>query len=77
VTIKLCINEALYIYIYIYIYIYKKLNTYKVKIKCHTGPAVEYSYSSTLSLTSALDGAGGQRHAPAPFIPGQDPIPIV
>ena len=24
-------------------------------------------YSSTLSLTSALDGVGGQRHAPAPY----------
>ena len=26
---------------------------------------VEYRFSSTLSLTSALDGVGGQHHAPA------------
>jgi len=31
----------------------------------HEGPEVEYWYSSTFSLTSALDGLGGQRHAPA------------
>jgi hypothetical protein len=30
---------------------------------CHEAPDVEYRYSSTLSLTSALDGVGGQRHA--------------
>jgi hypothetical protein len=28
-------------------------------------------YSSTLSLTSALDGVGGQRHAPAALTPGK------
>ena len=28
-------------------------------------------YSSTLSLTSALDGVGGQRHAPAALPPGK------
>jgi len=26
-------------------------------------------YSYTLSLTSALDGVGGQRHAPLPLFP--------
>jgi len=31
----------------------------------HEGREGEYMYSSTLSLTSALDGVGGQRHAPA------------
>ena len=30
-------------------------------------------YSSTLSLTSALDGVGGQRHAPAALPPGKRP----
>ena len=34
-------------------------------------------YSSTLSLTSALDGVGGQRHAPAALSPGKDPVPIL
>jgi len=28
-------------------------------------------------LTSALDGVGGQRHAPAAFTPGKDPVTIV
>jgi len=31
----------------------------------HEGPEGEKRYSRTLSLTSALDGVGGQRHAPA------------
>jgi hypothetical protein len=30
-------------------------------------------YSSTLSLTSALDGVGGQHHAPAAIYPGKRP----
>jgi hypothetical protein len=29
------------------------------------GPEEEYTYSSNLILASALDGVGGQRHAPA------------
>jgi len=29
------------------------------------GPDAEYTYNSTLSLTSTLDGAGVQRHASA------------
>jgi len=35
-------------------------------------------YSSTLSLTSALDG-GGEQSTPRPdrFTPGKDPVPIV
>ena len=28
-------------------------------------------------MTSALDGVGGQRQAPAAFTPGSDPVPIV
>jgi len=34
-------------------------------------------YSSTLSLTSALDGVGGQRHAQAASPPEKDPVPSV
>jgi hypothetical protein len=30
---------------------------------------MEYRYSSTLSLTSEIDGVGGQRHAPAALTP--------
>jgi hypothetical protein len=37
----------------------------------HEGPEGEYKYSSTLSLTSALDGVYGQRHAPAAFPSGK------
>jgi len=32
--------------------------------------------SSTLSLTSALDGASGQRHAPAALPPGKSRYPL-
>jgi hypothetical protein len=35
----------------------------------HESPEGEYRNSSTLSLTSALDGVGGQRHAPASLHP--------
>jgi hypothetical protein len=37
----------------------------------HEGREVEYRYSSTFSLTSALDRVGGQRHAPAALPPGK------
>jgi hypothetical protein len=33
-------------------------------------------YSSTLSLTSQLDGVGGQRHAPAALPPGKTRYPL-
>jgi hypothetical protein len=33
-------------------------------ITCHEGTEGEQRYTSTLSLTSALDGVGGKRHAP-------------
>jgi len=42
----------------------------------HEGPEGEYRYSSTLSLTSALDGVGGQRHAPAALPPGKTRYPL-
>jgi hypothetical protein len=35
----------------------------------HEAPGVEYRYSSTLSLISALDGVSGQCHAPAALLP--------
>jgi len=37
----------------------------------HEGPEGEKSYNSTLSLTSELDGVGGQHHAPAALPPGK------
>jgi hypothetical protein len=42
----------------------------------HEGPEGEYRYSSTLSLTSALDGVGGQRHAPTALTPGKTRYPL-
>ena len=36
----------------------------------HEGPEGEYRYNSTLSLTLAPDGLGGQRHALAALPPG-------
>jgi len=42
----------------------------------HKGPEGEYRYSSTLSLTSALDGVGGKRHAPAALSPGNTRYPL-
>jgi len=41
----------------------------------HEGPEGEYRYSSTLSLTSTLDGVGGQRHDPAALPPGKTRYP--
>jgi hypothetical protein len=45
-----------------------------IKVKVHPRtdhevPVGEQRYISTLSLTSALDGVGGQRHSPA-ALPG-------
>jgi hypothetical protein len=43
----------------------------------HKGPKEKQMYSSTFSLTSALDGVGGQRHAQTDLPPGKYPEPIV
>jgi len=40
-------------------------------------PQEEERYSSTLSLTSALDGGGWSAPCPGRFTPGKDPVPIV
>ena len=40
---------------------------------CHEGPKVEYWCNSTLSLISALDGIGGQRHGFSRFTPQEIP----
>jgi hypothetical protein len=47
--------------------------TLEQAIKAQTG---EQRYSCTLSFTSAQDGVGDQRQAPAALPPG-DPVPIV
>jgi hypothetical protein len=53
-----------------------------IKGKCHPitgyeGTEGEERYSSTLSLTSALDGGGWSTPRPGRFIPGNDLVPIV
>jgi hypothetical protein len=40
------------------------------------GEEEEWSYSSTLSLTSALDREGDQRHSPATLPPGMNRYPL-
>ena len=41
----------------------------------HEGPEGEQMYSSTLPLTSALDGVGGQHHGPAALPPRKTQYP--
>jgi len=53
--------------------IYNKVHT----LTGHEGPQVEYRYSSTLSITSALDVGGWSTPPPGRFTPGKDPAPIV
>jgi len=53
-----------------------KLLIMEYKGKCHPitgheGPEGEQSYSSTLPLTSSLDGASSQLHSPAALLPGK------
>jgi hypothetical protein len=43
----------------------------------HEGPVGQWMYSSTLFLTSALDGVGGQRHVAALYPRKRDPVTIV
>ena len=43
----------------------------------HEGPEGEYRYSSTLSLTSGLEGGGWSTPRPGRFTPGNDAVPIV
>jgi len=42
----------------------------------HQGPEGKCSYNCTLSLISALDGVGGQRHSPAASSPRQTRYPL-
>jgi hypothetical protein len=42
----------------------------------HEGPDGEYRYSTTFSFISALDGVGGQRHAPGALPPGKTRYPF-
>ena len=42
----------------------------------HEGPEGEQTYRSTLSLTSMLDGVGGQNHVPAALPQGKTRYPL-
>ena len=42
----------------------------------HEGPEGEQKYSSTLSLTLALDGVGGHCHGLAALHPGKNWYPV-
>ena len=58
------------------------LGQVKGKVKFTLGQATkarggEYMYSSTLSLTSALDGGVWSKVRPGLFTPGKDPVPTV
>ena len=61
-------NLIIYIYIYIYCKVHPRTG--------HEGLEGEKKYSSTLSLTSVLDGVGDQRHAPAALPPGKTRYPL-
>ena len=66
-----------------YLFSHWKLISYKVKGKGkvhprtgHEGPEGEWRYSSTHSLTSALDGVGNQWHDPAALPLGKTQYPL-
>ena len=62
-----------------YIGVYKGKGRGKGKghpITGHESPEVEERYSSTLSLTSELNGVGGQRHDPAALPPAKTQYPL-
>jgi len=42
----------------------------------HEGPEGEWSFGSTISLTSVIDVSGWSTPRPCRFAPGKDPIPI-
>ena len=59
--------------------LYLDMRIYKGKFHprtVHEGTEGEYRYSSTLSLTSTLNGVGGQRHAPAVLLLGKTRYPL-
>ena len=67
---------TLVLYVYIYIYICKGKGEGKGKVHPrtgHDGPEGEKMYSATLSLNSALDGVGVQRHTSAALPPAKRP----
>jgi len=76
VTTQLQLIIVIIIIIIIIIIIKFKVEGKARPITGHEGPEGEYRYSSTLSLTSALDGVSGQRHAPVALPPGKTRYPL-
>jgi hypothetical protein len=66
------ISLYIYIYIYIYTYVYSKRYSTVHRRTGHEGPKREKSYSSTLSLSSALEGVGWSTPRPGRY-PGERP----
>ena len=48
----------------------------RVKFTLEDATKAQKMYNSVLSLTSALDGVGGQRHAPSALSPGKTRKPL-
>ena len=66
------INHTIYIYIHIHTYILLVKGKGRLHpITGHKGPEGEHRDSTTLSLTLALDGEGGQRHRPSALTLGK------
>ena len=70
-TARYELNLCIYLKFYIYIKGKGKVHP----STGHDGPKGE-KYSSTLSLTSALDGGGWSTPRPGRFTPEKDPVPI-
>jgi hypothetical protein len=71
------INSEFHIALFVITDLTKKLHTYNVNGKVfpttgHEGPEGEKSYSSTLSLTLALDVGGWSTPRPGRFTPGKE-----
>jgi hypothetical protein len=60
----LCLQACMFSYLKFFAFYNNGKGKGKVRPRTvHEGPIREYRYSSTLSLTSVLDGVGRQRHA--------------
>ena len=58
-------------------FVTRSLNDEVHPITGHAGPEGEQMYSSTLPLTSAIEGGGWSTPLPGHFNPGKDPVPTV
>jgi hypothetical protein len=79
-TDNLCVTVILHYNIKVKVKVRVKIKV-KVKVKFTPDQATKdqmgsRGYSSNLSLTSALDGVGGQCHAPAALPPGKTRYPL-